>query len=58
MQFKPEFIAMAIGSMPFEDPEEAVDMEYMGKKVYGFLEFMERNNIKIEEPKEQTGKIH
>lgn len=33
-------------------PEKAVDMEYMGKKVYGFLEFMERNNIKIEEPKE------
>ena len=26
MQLKPEFIAMAIGSMPFEDPEEAVDI--------------------------------
>lgn len=26
MQLKPEFVAMAIGSMPFEDPEEAVDI--------------------------------
>ena len=28
MQLKPEFVAMAIGSMPFEDPEEAVDIAF------------------------------
>jgi len=31
-------------------PAGAVDMKFMGKKVYGFREFLKRNEIKIVEP--------
>ncbi len=31
-------------------PEGAVDMEFMGKKVYGYHEFLERNDIEVTEP--------
>ncbi|KPA11998.1 4Fe-4S ferredoxin [Candidatus Magnetomorum sp. HK-1] len=31
-------------------PAQAIDMEFMGKKVYGFNEFMKRNKIEIEVP--------
>ncbi len=33
-------------------PAQAVDMKFMGKKVYGFNEFLKRNNVVIREPKE------
>lgn len=31
-------------------PEQAFNMEFMGKKVYGFNEFIRRNNIQIRPP--------
>lgn len=33
-------------------PAGAVDMTFMGKRVYGFIDFLKRNNVKIEEPVE------
>ncbi|MCP4131947.1 MAG: 4Fe-4S dicluster domain-containing protein [bacterium] len=33
-------------------PAQAVDMEFMGKKVYGYYEFLKRNNIVVKEPEE------
>ncbi len=33
-------------------PADAVVMEFMGKKIYGFPEFLRRNNITIKEPTE------
>ncbi len=37
-------------------PSDAVEMKFMGKKVYGFREFLKRNNVVIKEP-EEFGKI-
>lgn len=36
-------------------PSGAVDMKFMGKKVYGFNEFLKRNNVTIKDPEELTG---
>jgi len=36
-------------------PVQAIDMVFLGKKVYGFAEFLRRNDIKIQEPKELQG---
>lgn len=36
-------------------PAQAVDMVFMGKKVYGFKEFLRKNRIEIQEPKELQG---
>lgn len=33
-------------------PAGAVEMKFMGKKVYGFSEFLKRNNVVIKEPEE------
>lgn len=33
-------------------PADAVEMKFMGKKVYGFKEFLKRNNVVIREPEE------
>ncbi len=33
-------------------PADAVEMKFMGKKVYGFNEFLKRNNVVIKEPEE------
>ncbi|MCP4692767.1 MAG: hypothetical protein GY859_32295 [Desulfobacterales bacterium] len=33
-------------------PEQAFDMEFMGKKVYGYNEFIRRNDIHVEWPEE------
>ncbi len=33
-------------------PEQAFDMEFMGKKIYGYNEFIRRNNIHVEWPAE------
>lgn len=33
-------------------PADAVVMEYGGKRLYGFFEYLKRNNIKIKEPEE------
>lgn len=35
-------------------PADAVEMKFMGKKVYGFSEFLKRNNVVIKEPAEIT----
>jgi len=35
-------------------PAEAVEMKFMGNKVYGFNEFLKRNNIEIKEPEEMA----
>ncbi len=35
-------------------PVSAVEMKFMGKDVYGFNEFLKRNNIVIKEPEELT----
>jgi ferredoxin/flavodoxin len=37
-------------------PQSAVEMKFMGKKVYGFNEFLKRNNVVIKEP-EEIGKL-
>jgi ferredoxin/flavodoxin len=36
-------------------PAQAIDMVFFGKKVYGFKEFLRKNNITIQEPKELQG---
>jgi Pyruvate/2-oxoacid:ferredoxin oxidoreductase delta subunit len=36
-------------------PVQAIDMVFMGKKVYGFPEFLRKYGIKIQEPKELQG---
>lgn len=36
-------------------PVQAINMVFFGKKVYGFTEFLRRNDIKIQEPKELQG---
>jgi len=36
-------------------PVQAIDMVFLGKKVYGFTEFLRKNNVKIQEPKELQG---
>lgn len=37
-------------------PSGAIEMKFMGKKVYGFKEFLKRNNLVIKEP-EEFGKL-
>jgi ferredoxin len=36
-------------------PVQAVDMVFLGKKVYGFQEFLRKQDIRIEEPEELRG---
>ncbi len=38
-------------------PTQSVDMEFIGKKVYGFNDFLKRNEINMLEPEEFKGKI-
>jgi hypothetical protein len=36
-------------------PAQAIDMVFMGKKVYGFKDFLRKYDIHIQEPKELKG---